>query len=234
MQTSKLVTTLAPGPPAISRVSPTWSLCPWVIRMWVVPSTSLSRSPWKAGLPVKNGSIRTPLSAKSRRKAEWPNQVIFMSTSPRSRCVLIRSIRTHERDRFQEGEKPLHSANGAPHQCRSDAFPAADRRAIRPGSDDGQGDGRRGPRRSARSRQRGPPPRHRPRREDHRPRLVGCRTQHRHAARDHAPDRSRPTRSASAPSSALRGRRPWWSACRSTWTARKDRARRRHARSRAT
>ena len=38
--------------------------------------------PSKAGLPVKNGSISTTLPAKSRRKAEWPNQVIFMVSSP--------------------------------------------------------------------------------------------------------------------------------------------------------
>ena len=41
----------------------------------------LRAAPSKAGLPVKNGSISTALSAKSRRKAEWPNQVIFMVSS---------------------------------------------------------------------------------------------------------------------------------------------------------
>jgi hypothetical protein len=34
----------------------------------------------EGGLPVKNGSIRTACPAKSSRKAEWPNQVMCMTT----------------------------------------------------------------------------------------------------------------------------------------------------------
>ena len=37
------------------------------------PAIAAARSLVKDGLPVKNGSIRTALPAKSRRKAEWPN-----------------------------------------------------------------------------------------------------------------------------------------------------------------
>ena len=48
------------------------------VTLWLTPSDTFATSPVKAGLPVKNGSINTPLSAKSRRKAECPNQVIFI------------------------------------------------------------------------------------------------------------------------------------------------------------
>src|SRR5918997_870594 len=62
----------------MSSASPTWSPWPWVITMWVAPFVAVARSPPKAGLPVKKGSISTTLSENSRRKAEWPNQVILI------------------------------------------------------------------------------------------------------------------------------------------------------------
>ena len=49
--------------------------------MWDTPSVIFALSPSKAGLPVKKGSMSTALPAKSSRKAEWPNHVIFMEAS---------------------------------------------------------------------------------------------------------------------------------------------------------
>src|SRR5215469_1733722 len=69
----------APVVLAMSRVSPTWSKWPWVSTMWVTPSIAAALSETKAGLSVKNGSISTAALPKSRRKAEWPYQVICMT-----------------------------------------------------------------------------------------------------------------------------------------------------------
>ena len=48
-----------------------------------------STSPPKTGFPVKNGSIRMALPPMSRRKSEWPNQVIFISAELRLRDAEI-------------------------------------------------------------------------------------------------------------------------------------------------
>src|SRR5262245_65443796 len=50
--------------------------------MWLTSLIAAALSAVKAGLPVKNGSISTALPAKSRRNAEWPNQVICMARVP--------------------------------------------------------------------------------------------------------------------------------------------------------
>src|SRR5215467_13699060 len=62
----------------MSSVSPTWSPCPCVSTIWVTPLIAAALSETKAGLPVKNGSIRIACRVKSKRKAEWPYQVICM------------------------------------------------------------------------------------------------------------------------------------------------------------
>src|SRR5690348_7615037 len=55
--------------------------------MCVTPLVAAALSDTKAGLPVKNGSITTAALPKSRRKAEWPYQVICMLCScARGRC----------------------------------------------------------------------------------------------------------------------------------------------------
>jgi hypothetical protein len=43
-------------------------------------------SPLKVGLPMK-GSIMIEAAAISTRKAEWPNQVIFMLSLPLGRLI---------------------------------------------------------------------------------------------------------------------------------------------------
>src|SRR6516162_8761367 len=58
--------------------------------MWVTPLVAAALSETKAGLPAKNGSMRTALPAKSRRKAEWPYQVICMSRGRRGREAVVR------------------------------------------------------------------------------------------------------------------------------------------------
>src|SRR5271169_3143797 len=50
--------------------------------MCVAPFVAASRSPVKAGLPVKNGSISTTFPPNSRRKFEWPKNVIFIGAAP--------------------------------------------------------------------------------------------------------------------------------------------------------
>src|SRR4029450_11960213 len=79
----------------MSSVSPTWSPCPCVSTICETPLLAAALSETKAGLPVKNGSISTALPAKSRRKAEVPNQVIFITRVP-----LL--VRPHNRRRIAE------------------------------------------------------------------------------------------------------------------------------------
>ena len=57
-----------------------FSVTAYVSTMWATPLIAAALSDAKAGLPVKKGSIKTAVPPKSRRKAEWPNQVICMGS----------------------------------------------------------------------------------------------------------------------------------------------------------
>ena len=58
-----------------------------VAKMCVTPAAASFRSsPEKPGLPLKKGSMRIFDFAVSRRKAEWPSQVIFIETLPSQFC----------------------------------------------------------------------------------------------------------------------------------------------------
>src|SRR6476660_4529701 len=81
MHISKLADTVAPVAFAMSTVSPTWSLWPWVSRIWFTPFIAAALSEENEGLPVKKGSISAAWPLKSRRKAECPYQVICMAVS---------------------------------------------------------------------------------------------------------------------------------------------------------
>src|SRR5829696_3724724 len=80
LASSTIATTGAPVRFAMSTVSPMWSACPCVSRMWVGSTSSACLAAF--GLPVRNGSMSRRVSPSSMRKQAWPRNVISMSGAP--------------------------------------------------------------------------------------------------------------------------------------------------------
>src|SRR5918999_5403155 len=73
---STIATTCAPVRFAMSTVSPMWSACPWVRKMWVGSTSPASTA--ALGLPVRNGSISTRVSPSLSSKHACPRNRMSM------------------------------------------------------------------------------------------------------------------------------------------------------------